>query len=200
MNKGCIELKRSRILLYIVKNDVFSHPLLIGIRHRIYESVLDLKLEKPYHIGSNVTLRTFPIGHLSNTSFSSKPGLHIGNDVFIDLIGSILIGKNVTISFGTKIMRHKHHILKSRLSDSKMSVNNLVIEDEAFIGCNSIILPKVERIGYGTIIGAGSVVTKNVKPFDIVAGNPARKIGKRDYSKLGEHEIIDEHDPSAGAW
>ncbi|MFX0125135.1 MAG: acyltransferase [Candidatus Hodarchaeota archaeon] len=175
-------MKRSRILLYIVKNDVFSHPLLIGIRHCIYESVLDLKLEKPYHIGSNVTLRTFPVGHLPNTTFSSKPGLHLGNDIFIDLIGSISIGRNVTISFGTKILRHKHHILKSHLSNSKMSVNDLVVGDEVFIGCNSCILPKVERIGYGAIIGAGSVVTKNVKPFDIVAGNPARKIGKREIS------------------
>lgn len=51
----------------------------------------------------------------------------------------------------------------------------VVIENKVWIGINSTILPGV-RIGYGSIVGAGSVVTKDVPPMTIVAGNPARII------------------------
>lgn len=46
------------------------------------------------------------------------------------------------------------------------------------IGIGSIILPGI-KIGEGSIIGAGSVVTKNVEPYTVVAGNPARTLRKR---------------------
>ena len=49
----------------------------------------------------------------------------------------------------------------------------IVIKDKAWIGFNSIILKGV-TIGEGAIVGAGSVVTKDVPPYTIVAGNPAR--------------------------
>ena len=53
----------------------------------------------------------------------------------------------------------------------------ITIEDKVWIGINSTVLPGV-RIGYGAIIGAGSVVTKDVPPMTVVAGNPARFIKK----------------------
>ena len=53
----------------------------------------------------------------------------------------------------------------------------IVIEDKVWIGINSTILPGV-RIGYGAIVGAQSVVTHDVPPMTIVAGNPARVIKK----------------------
>ncbi len=53
------------------------------------------------------------------------------------------------------------------------------IEDDVWIGHNAIILPGVESIGRGSIIGAGTVVTKNVPRYAIVVGNPARVSGYR---------------------
>lgn len=55
----------------------------------------------------------------------------------------------------------------------------LVIEHDVWIGEWAIILPSVKRIGLGAIVGAGSVVTKDVAPYSIVAGNPAKVIGHR---------------------
>lgn len=59
----------------------------------------------------------------------------------------------------------------------------IVIEDKVWIGINSTILPGV-KIGYGAIVGAGSVVTKDVPAMTIVAGNPARII-----KAIGKEEI-----------
>ena len=59
------------------------------------------------------------------------------------------------------------------------SKGGILIEDDVWIGSNSVILKNV-KIGRGSIIAAGSVVTKNIEPFSIVAGTPAVKIGKRE--------------------
>nr|WP_322740942.1 DapH/DapD/GlmU-related protein [Endozoicomonas gorgoniicola] len=53
----------------------------------------------------------------------------------------------------------------------------VTIEDKVWIGGGAIILPNI-TVGEGAIVGAGSVVTKDVRPYDRVAGNPARSIKK----------------------
>lgn len=55
----------------------------------------------------------------------------------------------------------------------------IIIEDDVWIGCNSVILPGV-KIGTGAIIGAGSVVTKNIPANAIVCGNPAKILKYRE--------------------
>jgi virginiamycin A acetyltransferase len=57
--------------------------------------------------------------------------------------------------------------------------DTLVIEDDVWIGHNAIILPGCKFIGRGAIIGAGSIVTKRVEPYAIVAGTPARLLRYR---------------------
>lgn len=58
----------------------------------------------------------------------------------------------------------------------KVQRGKVIVGNDAWIGAGAIIMPDV-HIGEGSIVGAGSVVTKNVEPFTIVAGVPARKIG-----------------------
>jgi acetyltransferase-like isoleucine patch superfamily enzyme len=55
----------------------------------------------------------------------------------------------------------------------------LVIEDDVWIGHNATILPGCKHIGRGAIIGAGSIVTRDVEPYSVVAGVPARKVRDR---------------------
>ena len=92
-------------------------------------------------------------------TFFGRGGITIGNDVFIGpKVNLITINHdpdpdNRSATYGRPI----------------------VIEDKVWIGINSTILPGV-KIGYGAIIGAGSVVTKDVPAMTIVAGNPARII------------------------
>lgn len=66
------------------------------------------------------------------------------------------------------------YVKRDLLTRPKLKIGN-----DVWIGEGSIILPNVDTIGNGAIIGAGSIVTKNVKPYTIVAGNPAKPLSKR---------------------
>lgn len=91
----------------------------------------------------------------------------------------IQIGKFVNIGANSKLYDHDFHSLdyRERRIDSLENIRSaaLIIEDDVWIGADSLILKGV-RIGRGAIIGAGSVVTKDIPPFTIWAGNPAKFI------------------------
>ena len=59
-----------------------------------------------------------------------------------------------------------------------LEFGEVIIEDGCDIGIGSVILPGV-KIGEGSIVGAGAVVTKDVLPYSVVAGNPAKSLRKR---------------------
>ncbi|MEN6433531.1 MAG: CatB-related O-acetyltransferase [Smithella sp.] len=65
------------------------------------------------------------------------------------------------------------------VADLSITRTKLVIENDVWIGQNAIILPSVNKIENGAAIAAGAVVTKNVPPFAVVAGNPAKIIKYR---------------------
>lgn len=89
--------------------------------------------------------------------------------------GGITIGNHVDIASQVMIWTSQHDVHDPSF---KAIEEPVVIEDYVFIGPRSIILPGV-TIGQGAIIAAGSVVTKSVAPFKIVAGTPAKEIGDR---------------------
>jgi len=110
-----------------------------------------------------------------------KP-LHIGRGCWFDLTGNIKIGKYSEISDDTKVFTHKHywrHSRGRRKDIQRIEAIDLIIGQDVFIGMNSIIVT-VSNIGDGAVVGTGSVLTKNVPPYEIWAGNPAVKIGERD--------------------
>lgn len=89
--------------------------------------------------------------------------------------GGITIGDDVFIGPKVNLITINHDVNPENRSATYG--RPIVIEDKVWIGINATVLPGV-RIGYGAIIGAGSVVTKDVPPMTIVAGNPARIIRK----------------------
>ena len=109
--------------------------------------------------------------------------IRIGNNVGISGATissnmSIEIGNNVLIGSGVLITDNDAHSVspKFRNDSSKILMSPIVIEDNVFIGARAIILKGV-TIGSGALVGAGSVVTRDVQAFSIVAGNPAKKVG-----------------------
>jgi len=96
----------------------------------------------------------------------------------------IQIGNRVTVTSGTWFITHdaSSRLFRSTLPDHSKFGNRfgrILIHDNCFIGINSIILPNVQ-IGPNSIVGAGSVVTKDVAPNIVVTGVPAREIMKLD--------------------
>lgn len=89
----------------------------------------------------------------------------------------ITIGKNVTLTHGCTILTH---YFDPRQAGRNFRYGKVIIEDDVFIGINAIICNSV-TIGNGAIIGAGSVVTKDIPPFQVWAGNPARYIKDREH-------------------
>jgi acetyltransferase-like isoleucine patch superfamily enzyme len=92
----------------------------------------------------------------------------------------VRIGNNVHFSSCTLIGHDGVVAMLNRAYDMKLdSVGKIDIGDNVFIGFNAIVLPNV-TIGSNAIVAAGAVVTKNVEPGDIVAGIPAKPIGRVD--------------------
>lgn len=104
--------------------------------------------------------------------------------------GSIKIGEGTVIASNVIIASSEHDYddplsqvfpFKNTMNDIKKPVE---IGKYAWIGMNSIILPGV-KIGDGSVVGAGSMVTRNVGDMIIVAGNPAKEVGKRSVEEIG---------------
>ncbi len=100
----------------------------------------------------------------------------IGDHCFLDYRKSIIIGKNVNISSQVIILTGDHDPQDKHF---KYRGRSVIIEDYVWLSTRSMILPGV-TIGKGAVVAAGAVVTKDVPPYTIVGGVPARKIGDRN--------------------
>ncbi|MES2436570.1 MAG: acyltransferase [Patescibacteria group bacterium] len=113
------------------------------------------------------------------------PSIKWGKNVSLDGSGDLTVGKYCIITHNVKIFTHMHEGLKDGYAPNLIATTTkeipmpLVIEDNVFIGENAVILPQVNTIGHHAIIGAYAVVTKNVGPGEVWAGNPARLIRTR---------------------
>jgi acetyltransferase-like isoleucine patch superfamily enzyme len=122
----------------------------------------------------------------SNVSFFGNGEVEIGSNVFIGhqsiLICStpakIIIGENVDIAPRVYIGTGSHVLDPTGVRMAGEGINKeIVIEDGVWIGANAVILPGV-KIGKMSMVGAGSVVMKDVPEFTVVSGNPAKPIKK----------------------
>ena len=146
------------------------------------------------------TLRRFVFRRLLHNNIGRHTSLHRGLDVWgfggitigtgccinkyasLDGRGGLVLGNNVSVSAYVKLLTAGHD------PDDRSFVQltrPIEVGDYAWIGTAALVLPGV-RIGRGAVVAAGSVVTKDVGDFHIVAGNPARTIRLRsddlDYS------------------
>ena len=93
----------------------------------------------------------------------------------LDNRGGITIGENVSISAEVCILSADHDVQSRNFAGRERAV---VIEDYVFVGTRAMLLPGV-HLGRGAVVAAGAVVTRNVEPYTIVAGVPAKPIGTR---------------------
>lgn len=101
---------------------------------------------------------------------------HIGKDCFFDIRGKINIENNVVISMKCMFLTHIDMNESSNKNQFPVSFSPIKINNNSYLGARSIVLKGV-TLGNNSLVGAGSLVNKNVLSYNIVAGNPAKKIG-----------------------
>lgn len=163
------------------------------------------RVNRIYAVRSGVHLGARP--HIGIGSILFAPhSLIVGDDVYIGKLCTIetdgCIGSHTMIANSVGIVGRMDHDFRAvgrsirkapemrdpdfRLGEPKLEVD---IGPDVWVGYGAIVLSGT-KIGRGAIVAAGSVVTRDVKPYDIVAGVPARHIGRRflDVATIIEHE------------
>ncbi|WGL60958.1 acyltransferase [Pigmentibacter sp. JX0631] len=129
-------------------------------------------------IGNNVSIgaETFLHGPII-----IEDGVSINAGVYIDGgAKGVIVKKNTRIANGTKIYAFNHGIsLSKSIKEQTVTSKGITIGSDVWIGANVCIVDGVS-IENQAVIGMGSVVTKNIPNGEIFAGNPAKKIGKRN--------------------
>ncbi len=128
-----------------------------------------ITIEDDVIIARNVS---FTNGDIETGVINIKKGVSIDQSCLIDYSGNIIINEHAHIAFGTYISTHDHGLDYRNEPIGKP----LEIGKNAFIGAKSIIMHNCTYIGKNSVVGTGSIVTKDVPDNVVVAGNPARVI------------------------
>jgi putative colanic acid biosynthesis acetyltransferase WcaF len=130
-------------------------------------------------IGEHVNI--YPSAHLYmpwNVEIGDWTAL--GEDVLVYSLGKVTIGRSVTLSYRSHVCAGTHDLNDPALPLLKPPVR---IEEGVWIGTEAFIGPGV-TVGHGAVVGARAVVVKDVAPLDVVAGNPARMVARRQLPQV----------------
>ncbi|MGB0930369.1 MAG: acyltransferase [Chitinophagales bacterium] len=120
--------------------------------------------------------------------------VHIGRDTLVglsnSLIGPLRVGNDVMFAQNVILsgLNHGYSDITTPIRQQKCTTSEIVVADNVWIGANAIVTAGV-HIGKNSIVAAGSVVTKDVPPYTIAAGNPAKPIKQYNFD-TGEWERI----------
>jgi acetyltransferase-like isoleucine patch superfamily enzyme len=177
--------RRARALLRRVRSDGLlsvSNGLVARIpSHLLRNAFLRRAMRVQLGPGSSVHmgLRLYTRGGVS-----IGRGSVIDRDCVLDGRGTIRIGDGVNLAPEVMVLTASHDA--DDLDGFGGVTSGVVIDDHAWIATRALLLPGI-RIGRGAVVGAGSVVTRDVADGVIVAGNPARPIGER--SGIPRHRL-----------
>lgn len=153
------------------------------IRNFFYKNVYLMGFGKNVVVYSGLEVR-------KPTCLEIGEGSIIGDGAILDARAGITIGKNVNFSSNVSIWTMQHDYRDPLFRCMSGHYGPVVIGDRVWIGPNTVILHSV-TIGEGAVVAAGAVVTKDVPPYSLVGGVPAKVIGSRpdnlSYSFKGYH-------------
>lgn len=139
-----------------------------------YERARRIARKRGAQIGEGVIM---PISFAKRANKNLTIGNHTSIQTNeIDLRSPVTIGNNVIIGSEVKIITTSHNIDSP---DWEVKNYGIIIEDYVWIATNACILPSCREISFGSVIGACSVVVKNVEQMSVISGNPAIKIKQR---------------------
>ncbi len=140
---------------------------------------LDLFPFNPFELGANSFIEDFAV--INNAIGPVIIGCRTLVGISTVIIGPVTLGDDILIAQHCVItgQNHNYSDVNLPITQQKDIVKETRIEDQAWIGANSVIVPGV-TVGKHAVVAAGSVVTKDVPAYTIVAGNPARIIRRYD--------------------
>lgn len=176
MDNSTVTKRKLEILAWLIYTHILSKiPYSLGNKCRAHYAHRYLKnFGKLSYISTNVRL-------LSPGRISIGQNVGIARDVNIDGRGGIEIGDFSIIGFESVLLTSTHNSSNKEIPIAKQGMYSkpVKIGKDCWIGLRVTVLPGIE-IGEGCIVGANSVVTKNIPSYCVVAGVPARIIRKRD--------------------
>jgi len=142
-----------------------------------------------FSLGDDSTIEDFSTinNGVGDVVIGDRTRIGLGNT----LIGPISIGNDIMFAQNIVLsgLNHGFEDINTPISLQKTSTKLIIVEDEVWIGANSVIVAGV-TIGKHAVVAAGSVVTKDVSPYTIVAGNPAKPLKKYNTNSKQWERII----------
>jgi len=150
---------------------------------------MDILPFNKFHIGDDSTVEDFTTinNGVGDVSIGDRTRIGLG----CTLIGPVKVGNDVRIAQNVVLsgLNHKYEDDSVPISEQGVTTNNIIVEDEAWIAANCVVLPGV-TIGKHSVVSAGSIVRRNVPSYSVVSGNPAKVIKKRNpETKIWEWKI-----------
>ena len=134
---------------------------------------IDILPWNKFYLGKDSTIEDFTTlnNGVGNMIIGDRTRIGLGNT----LIGPITIGNDVMLAQNITMsgLNHGYEDITMSIHDQPVTTAPIIIEDECWIGANSVIVAGV-TVGKHSIVAAGSIVTKDIPPYSIVGGNPAR--------------------------
>lgn len=179
--------KLKKFIDWVIMNQVETRPrwfvrLLAPLyQHRGKHSVIhrSARMDTPpyrkFSIGDYSVVESFAC--INNAVGDVTIGNHTRVGLHNTIIGPVKIGNHVNLAQGITVTALNHNFgdTSKRIDEQGVSTNNVIIEDDVWIGANAVILPGV-KIGTHCVVAAGAVITKDVPPHSLVAGVPAKII------------------------
>ncbi len=134
----------------------------------------------PIRFGNRCAVRNLALFSPGSGEIVFGDDCSIGPFCYLDGSGGLRVGSKVRIGphVGIYTANHIFDDIQRPISSQGLRKSSIIIQDDVWIGSHAVILAGV-KIGSGAVIGAGAVVTKEVQPYSVVAGVPARIIKSR---------------------
>jgi len=178
-----------QMIVNIIKSLIYEiNGILLQIITLLPDNRFGIRMRRLYYqhrikrMGKNLNILSGAIIEFELNEIQIGDNVNINHGCLIAASqGEIIIQNNVLIG-PYCVLRSSNHIF----SDPNVPIlkqghefGKIIIEHDVWIGANVVVLPNV-RIGKGSVIGAGAVVTGDIEPYSIAVGVPARKIGSRN--------------------